>query len=240
MAEGQRSAGGYDAVAADYAAEAEDGSYNAYYERPATMALLGEVDGRSVLEAGCAAGGLTVLLAGRGARVTAFDVSPAMVALARRAVGGRAEVRVADLSQPLEFAADGSFDLVVASLVMHYVRDWEPVLAEFRRVVKPGGAVVFSTHHPAMDWQLHAAGDYFAVKQVTETWHKRSGDWQVSFWRRPLTAMCDAIASAGFVIERLAEPMPLPELARRDPGADQSLRTKPRFVFFRLRPASTA
>jgi ubiquinone/menaquinone biosynthesis C-methylase UbiE len=58
----------------------------------------------------------------------------------------------------LSFAQDGSFDLIVASLVMHYVRDWHAVLGEFRRVLKPDGAVVFSTHHPAMDWQLHAAG----------------------------------------------------------------------------------
>ncbi len=227
-------------MAADYAADTQDNAHNAYYERPATIALLGDVHGRSVLEAGCAAGGLTAQLAERGARVTAFDVSPAMVELARRAVGGRAELLVADLSQPLEFASDGSFDVVVASLVMHYVRDWEPVFAEFRRVLKPGGAVVFSTHHPVMDWQLHSPEDYFAITYVTETWHKRSGDWRVSFWRRPLTAICDAIASAGFVIERLVEPMPLPELARRDPDAYESIRTKPRFVFFRLRPAPPA
>ncbi len=100
---------------------------------------------------------------------------------------------------------------------MHYVRDWEVVLGEFRRVLKPEGAVVFSTHHPALDWQLHAPEDYFAVKHVTETWSKGSGRFEVSFWRRPLTAMGEAIASAGFVIERLAEPAPLAELADRTP-----------------------
>jgi ubiquinone/menaquinone biosynthesis C-methylase UbiE len=87
--------------------------------------------------------------------------------------------------------------------------DWHAVLGEFRRVLKPDGAVVFSTHHPAMDWQLHTPEDYFAVEQVTETWTKGSAQFQVSFWRRPLTAMAEAIASAGFVIERLAESAPL-------------------------------
>jgi SAM-dependent methyltransferase len=234
--EGERSAREYDAIAAQYAAENADNAHNAYYERPAIIALLGDVAGRRVLEAGCAAGGLTVMLAERGAKVTAFDVSPVMVEIARQTVRGRVEVLVADLSRPLEFASDGCFDLVVASLVMHYVRDWEPVLREFHRVLKPGGTVVFSTHHPVMDWEA-SPGEYFAIKYVTETWHKRSGDWQVSFWRRPLTAMCDAIASAGFVIERLTEPMPLPELASRDPDKYQSLRTEPSFLFFRLRPA---
>lgn len=236
MDEGQRSAREYEEIAADYAAETADSAHNAFYERPATIALLGDVAGRKVLEAGCAAGTLTAMLADRGAEVTAFDVSPAMVELARQAVGGRAELLVADLSQPLTFAPDGRFDLVVASLVMHYVRDWEPVLREFRRVLTPDGAAVFSTHHPTMDWE-HSPEDYFATKRVTETWHKRSGDWQVSFWRRPLTAMCEAIASAGFVIERLSEPTPLPELARSDPDGYHTLRTQPSFLLFRLRPA---
>jgi SAM-dependent methyltransferase len=232
----ERSARDYDAMAAQYAAENAQSAHNAYYERPATLALLGDVRGRRVLDAGCGAGALTAALAARGAVVTGFDISPAMLGLARQALGGRAELLIGDLSGPLSFAPDGSFDVVVASLVLHYVRDWEPVLSEFRRVLRPEGAVVFSTHHPAMDWQLHSPADYFAVSHVTETWEMGSGEYEVSFWRRPLTAMCEAIASAGFVIERLVEPAPLPELADRDPAAYQKIRTQPRFLFFRLRP----
>ena len=71
---------------------------------------------------------------------------------------------------------------------------------------------------------------------MTETWHKGSGQFEVSFWRRPLTAMCEAIAAAGFVIERLVEPAPQPELARRDPAAYLAISTQPRFLFFRLQP----
>ncbi len=41
-------------------------------------------------------------------------------------------------------------------------------LAEFHRVLAPQGAVVFSTHHPARDWQLHSPDDYFVIKQVTD------------------------------------------------------------------------
>ena len=93
----------------------------------------------------------------------------------------------------------------MASLVLHYVPDWEAVLVEFRRVLNSEGTVVFSVHHPAMDWQLHAPDDYFAVRQVTET-GKRIGAVRGHASRRPLTAMCQAIASAGFVIERLVEP----------------------------------
>jgi len=129
----------------------------------------------------------------------------------------------------------GGFDLVVASLVMHYVRDWEAVLSEFRRVLTPRGSVVFSTHHPSMDWKLHSPDDYFATKQVTETWTIGSGEFEVTFWRRPLTAMTESLASAGFVIERLVEPEPVPALRARDSISHARIRTAPSFLFFRLR-----
>jgi ubiquinone/menaquinone biosynthesis C-methylase UbiE len=235
--DGERSARQYDAMAVDYAADNAASAFNAYYERPATMSLVGEVAARRVLDVGCGAGPLTAWLVDHGAVVTAMDVSPAMVQLARARVGDRATFLVADLAQPLAFAADTTFDLVVASLVLHYVRSWEEPLLEFRRVLKPDGAVVFSTHHPAMDWQLHSPDDYFACKQVTETWSKRSREFDVTFWRRPLTAMAEAIASAGFLIDRLIEPMPSPELRDRDRDAYELLCTRPQFLFFRLRPA---
>jgi len=237
MSDGEQSARQYDAMAAEYATDSVSNVYNAYYERPATIALLGEVAGAQVMEVGCGAGELTSWLVDHGALVTAFDVSASMAELTRRRVGAQALVHVADVAQPLWFAESGRFDLVVACLVLHYVRDWETVFGEFRRVLKPDGSVIFSTHHPAMDWQLHAPDDYFAITQVTETWQKGSGRFDVTFWRRPLTAMCQSIASAGFVIERLVEPEPLGELAERDPVAYEQIRTQPRFLFFVLRPA---
>lgn len=221
-------------MGAAYGVGNADGSFNAYYERPATIALLGDVRGLRVLEAGCGPGVLTSWLVGNGAAVTAMDVSGEMVSLTRDRVGGRARVLVADLSEPLTFAADASADLVVASLVLHYLADWAGPLAEFHRVLAPRGAVVFSTHHPAMDWQLHSPEDYFAVKQVTEAWTKDGTSFDVTFWRRPLTAMTSAISEAGFVIDRLIEPEPAAELARRDPQNDEKIRTSPRFLFFRL------
>jgi hypothetical protein len=87
-----------------------------------------------------------------------------------------------------------------------------------------------------MDWQAHSPDDYFAVKQVTEVWFKGTRDFEVTFWRRPLTAITEAIAASGFVIDRLIEPQPLPALQDRDPEAYDELRRAPAFLFFRLVP----
>jgi ubiquinone/menaquinone biosynthesis C-methylase UbiE len=232
--DGERAARQYDAMGSAYSAANSAGAFNAYYERPATIALLGPVTGRRVLEVGCGPGVLTSWLVENGAVVTAMDVSEQMARLARGRAGPGARVLVADLADPLAFAADASMDLVVASLVLHYVSDWTAVLREFHRVLAPDGAVIFSTHHPAMDWQLHSPDDYFAVKQVTETWDQGGRPFEVTFWRRPLTAIAAAVADAGFMIERMVEPEPVPELRQLNPGADRRLRTSPAFLFFRL------
>lgn len=226
-------------MGAAYGAHNDESSFNAYYERPATIALLGDVTGLRVLEAGCGPGLLTSWLVDHGAAVTAMDVSPEMVRLARDRVGSRARILTADLAEPLTFAADASVDLVVASLVLHYLADWASPLAEFHRVLAPQGAAVFSTHHPAGDWQLHSREDYFAVKQVTEVWTQGGQPFEVTFWRRPLTVMTAAITKAGFVIEQLVEPAPAAELQQRDPEDYQWIRTNPSFLFFRLTKRSS-
>jgi SAM-dependent methyltransferase len=230
-----RTAAQYDSAAESYALHNQGSPFNAYYERPATVDLIGDAFGKRVLEVGCGAGSLTDWMVDQGAIVTATDVSEVMLGLARARLGNRARIVLADLAAPMTFASDASFDLVVASLVLHYVRNWEGPLREFRRLLVSDGAVVFSTHHPTMDARLHSPDDYFALKQVTEVWDLGSSEFEVSFWRRPLTDMTEAIHRAGFAIERLVEPEPLRELEERDPDAYGRIRTQPAFLFFRLR-----
>jgi ubiquinone/menaquinone biosynthesis C-methylase UbiE len=241
-ADGELTARQYDAMGEAYRAANDVRGVTAYYERPATIGLLGDIRGMRVLDAGCGPGALSRWLAGHGAIVTAVDISPEMVRIARDRLGDSAKVLLADLAGPLDFAADASTDLIVASRAMHYLADWDAPLAEFYRILAPGGAVVFSTHHPAADWQTHSPENYFAAIQVTETWYLGGQQpHQVTFWRRPLTAMTSAISQAGFIIDRLVEPMPLPGLQEREPAAYRRLTTTPGFLFFRLtKPTRTA
>ncbi|MDZ7728725.1 MAG: class I SAM-dependent methyltransferase [Dehalococcoidia bacterium] len=113
--------------------------------------------------------------AARGSR--AFDVTPAFVELARNALGESAEVFRWNLEEPLRFAADRSFDAVVCALVLDYIEDWAPAMAEVRRVLRPGGRLVFSCGHPWADWQLTiergvANGSYFDRAQYTLPWRR--------------------------------------------------------------------
>src|SRR5215207_7690714 len=152
----------YDGFAESYSMDNESSLFNAYYERPAMIDLAGDVNGHRVLDAGCGSGPLSAALLAKGAIVTGFDSSSAMVKLARQRLGENAALHVADLSQPLPFA-DGAFDDVVVSLVLHYLRDWTAPLAELRRVVKPGGRVIVVVNHPVLLKMVHRETDYFAT-----------------------------------------------------------------------------
>jgi SAM-dependent methyltransferase len=132
---------------AAYAAQSGEGIQNAYYERPAILALPGDVTGRRILDAGCGAGPLFAALRDRGAIMSGFDGSAAMLEEARKRLGDDADLRVADLAAPLPYP-DGAFDDVIASLVLHYLEDPGPALAEFRRVLKPGGRLIVAINHP--------------------------------------------------------------------------------------------
>ena len=237
MSDAETTAEQYDAMAAEYSAANDDESvYNSRYERPAMLRLLGDIAGQRVLDAGCGAGQLTAELIDRGASVAGIDVSENMISIARERVGDQAAFFVGSFDGRLPFE-DASFDVVVASLALHYLRDWAPPLAEFRRVLRPGGRIVFSTHHPTMDWKQISPDDYFAKKQITETWTKRGKPFDVTFWRRSLSEMSREIDAAGLVIARIDEPMPDDSLAAIDAKNDAYLRTHPHFLFLTLRAA---
>jgi SAM-dependent methyltransferase len=229
----------YDAMADAYEAAVVEGErpYNSLYERPAIISMLPDIAGRRVLDVGCGSGPLSALLVDRGAaEVVGFDASARMIGRAQDKEIERASFRVADLAQPLDFLADGSFDVAVASLVMHYLHDWVGPLRELRRVLKPDGELILSTHHPASDIKLSATANYFQTELVHERWNLNGKEFDVHFWRRPLTAMFSAFDQAGFSVHTLLEPQPLPECRTQFPRAWDVLTTKPAFAFFTLRP----
>ncbi|HET6501269.1 MAG TPA: class I SAM-dependent methyltransferase [Amycolatopsis sp.] len=225
----------YDSFAEAYTAENESSLINAYYERPAVLELAGDVVGRRILDAGCGSGPLFAALRDRGAVVTGIDASAGMLELARQRLGADADLRVVDLGGPLPFP-DGVFDDIVASLVLHYLEDWGPTLAELRRVLKPGGRLIVSVDHPFAIHLMHRlAGDktnYFETYNWTDEWTMGGQTARMSFWNRPLHAMTDAFTAAGFRICVISEPPPVPAALDLFPEKFRSRPTGPSFLCF--------
>lgn len=146
--------------------------------------------------------------------MSGFASSPAMVELALESLGEDADLQVADISRPLPFA-DGAFDDVVVSLVLHYLQDWTAPLTELRRVLKPGGRLLLSVNRPRILEASDPKADYFSVTQYSDEYTFNDGQSAVlTFWHRPLHAMTDAFTEAGFRIAVISEPPFLPDTPR--------------------------
>jgi SAM-dependent methyltransferase len=90
-----------------------------------------------ILDLGCGDGQLTARIAAVGAQVRAVDASREMVAAART----RQIDAVEASAESLPFA-DASFDAVFSNAALHWVRNQDAMLAEVRRILKPGGRFV--------------------------------------------------------------------------------------------------
>jgi ubiquinone/menaquinone biosynthesis C-methylase UbiE len=232
----QAVANDYDSFAEAYAAVNETSLANAYYERPAILALAGDVAGRRILDAGCGSGPLSAALRDRGALVTGVDSSARMLELARQRLGEGADLHLADLGSPLPFP-DGAFDDVIASLVLHYLEDWAGPLAELRRVLTPGGRLIVSVDHPIVFKLLNPGADYFATRKWSFEWTLGGHTALMTFWHRPLHAMTSAFTAAGFRICAISEPQPARAARDLFPDEFRKLTTNPNFLFFVLEAA---
>jgi SAM-dependent methyltransferase len=215
-------------LAQAYARVSAANLYNAAYERPAVHELLGEVRGLDVLDAGCAAGAHSAWLIEQGARVVALDSSAAMVRLAGERLGASACVLQGDLAQPLALPA-AAFDVVLCSLTLHYLEDWQAPLREFRRVLRPRGRLVISTHHPFAT--LEMVGDYHALQRVDDAFTNFADEpVVVRYYHRSLERIVSDLRRAGFALRALHEPRPHADADLLDPDRAARLRTQPWFL----------
>ncbi|MHA1123001.1 MAG: class I SAM-dependent methyltransferase [Candidatus Heimdallarchaeota archaeon] len=111
----------YDKMGMAYIRKSKQNLHNVYYNNPAIVSLAGEVKGKEVFEVGCGGGSLTEWLVNQGASVVACDVSEQMVKYTKKKLGSKAKILIADISEPLDFLEVNSVDMIIASLVLHYM-----------------------------------------------------------------------------------------------------------------------
>jgi ubiquinone/menaquinone biosynthesis C-methylase UbiE len=223
----------YNQLANDYEHNVDTKSlYNIDYERPAMMKLLpSELKNTKVLDAGCAAGWYTQQLINLGAEVVATDISPEMVAATKRRIEDKAKILCLDLENNLPFE-DESFDFIVSSLVLHYIKDWGKTFSEFRRILKPNGKLLFSVHHPFMDIEMSQNQDYFSTELIIDKWKRQGKIIEVPFYRRPLQNILN-ITLAYFTIEKLIEPQPTNDFETKNPESYEKLMKNPHFIIIK-------
>ena len=197
-----------------------------YIIDPAILAILGQVEGKRILDAGCGNGYLCRLLSKKGARMVGVDVSEEAIEMAKVAerrdpLGIR--YHVGSLCNMSMFR-NSMFDAVVSNIVLSDLQDMNSAFAEIRRVLKSRGKLVFSIMHPcfssapvhgwvkrpldsdrAEDWLYWKVDRYF--ERGIEEW--RYGDLPPLYsFHRPLSDYVKALINNGFVLTDFEEPVP--------------------------------
>ena len=189
------------------------------------LACLGErVRAARVLDLCCGEGFVGRRLIKLGAReVVGIDLSPQLIAEAvRRADAPGLHYRVDDAHE-LASVGDAEFDMVLAYMALQDVADHRRMFAAARRVLKDGGAFVFSMLHPGFMPPCHwrdappvladESGKPLAIRvqrYATEGWWDSGGDGvrgRMGCYHRTLATYVNDLIAAGFALERLEEPL---------------------------------
>ena len=183
-------------------------------EEPVVRAWVGAARERRVADVGCGTGRHTIWLAEAGAAVDAYDDSPGMMARARAKLAGK-DVHFIEhtLPDPLP-APDASYDLVLLALVADHLADLELTARDLYRVLKPGGTLIFTVLHPAMN--LRGITARFADPQTgTEV--------RVAAFEHTYADYVMSALRAGFVLADLVERRADAELVARTSRAEKYL-----------------
>lgn len=219
--------------AESYSNKIEYNSHNALYERPAVFSLIEDPAGKKILDAGCGPGVLSSVLVDKGASVTAIDYSSEMIRLTNERIENKARIIEFNLNDPLDIFKDEEFDIIVSSLTIHYLKDLRLFFSECNRILKDDGYMVFSTHHPFMDFSFHSDGNYFETELLSDEWP--SYNIKMDYYRRSLSDLFNIINESEFVIEELVEPLPVTECKEKFPDAYETLTHKPWFIIFKIK-----
>jgi len=205
--------------------------WNEKIERPAVLALTRGVGaGLRLLDVGCGSGIYSSLFAAKGISVTAIDISPGMLKIAKRHCAG---LPVTFCNESFSrFQSSRPFDVVLCSFMIGYFSDLDSFMEKIEELLDPDGFAVLTMIHPvrlsaaSRDDESYVLRGYFEPEFYDVVILK--DEEPIRQAKRTLSEVTEAAWRAGLVIERLLEPRP------SDPPVDARTR------FYHLCPSVLA
>jgi 2-polyprenyl-3-methyl-5-hydroxy-6-metoxy-1,4-benzoquinol methylase len=203
------------------------GGLNVAGEWPVLRTMLPMLQGKRILDLGCGYGWHCKYAREQGAAsVVGVDLSEKMLAYAstNHSDPGITYQRLA--IEDIDFAA-GEFDVVISSLALHYVEQFDAVCRKVQYCLAAGGTFVLSVEHPiftaraAQDWHYGPGGErmHWPVDDYQEEGQRvaRFLDHDVVKYHRTIASYMNALIEAGFLITKIAEPQPTQEALEKYP-----------------------
>ncbi|NLS17853.1 class I SAM-dependent methyltransferase [Rhizobium sp. P40RR-XXII] len=210
-----------------------DTGINGALEVPALRAALPDLAGLRVLDMGCGFGDFARYARSCGAAsVTGLDVSENMIAEARVLTNDSQIEYLCGSIEEIAFPPE-SFDLVVSSMAIHYVNDYASMVLSVHACLPNKGQFIFSVEHPVctanpVGWTKDADGnplnwplDNYQTEGIRHTKWFIDG---VEKYHRTVETYVTTLLRAGFRLNHLGEPSPLPEFLNERPALSINLR----------------
>jgi ubiquinone/menaquinone biosynthesis C-methylase UbiE len=173
-------------------------------EEPIIRRMVDSIPPGRALDAACGTGRYARYMSERGHKVSAVDMTPAMLDRAR-ANAPDAEFKVGTL-EALPFP-DRTFDLVMCGLALTHLPEIARAIAEMARVLKPGGTAIIADHHPMAGFLGGSA-----IFQDKERFYRN-----VRSYVHPHSEYIAAFVAANLEIRECHEPAMTEELAAKGP-----------------------
>jgi molybdopterin/thiamine biosynthesis adenylyltransferase/ubiquinone/menaquinone biosynthesis C-methylase UbiE len=240
-----------------YDSDREKDSVNAVLLDDLMERLISVNDGTTALDFGCGSGAQALMLARRGATVSAFDTSRQMLQILDAKTPPELRPRINALSELS--ALDGleaTFDVIVCNNVLDHVSDLDELVARLRRVAATGAQVIVTVPHPIKDgarWRRTRSGDrweydemvleqYFNEGPVTKHRENAAGETVIAGIttnHRTVDTYFTTFRKHGFDVTALHEPQPPAGTVVTHPEIWAKTSRLPYFLVFVLRPSPT-
>ncbi|MFA5993895.1 MAG: class I SAM-dependent methyltransferase [Parcubacteria group bacterium] len=206
----------WDKVAEEYCeAVGETGDINHQaYLNPIVLAILGDVNGKKILDLACGQGYFSRIMARSGADVVGVEISPILVETAKKKekecpLGIK---YIQENSSKMEVLKSNSFDLVVSNMAFHDIAEIESTIKECARVLHRVGRLVFSMSHPLItsserhrDEKGYYRKAYAYMTPVERTHPMFPKEKGIHLYHRPIGFYVEQLAKNGFVILNMQE-----------------------------------
>lgn len=196
---------------------------NDLIEIPTIKNMLPDLQGKSVLDFGCGAGGMSKYFVEKGAcKVLALDISKNMIAHAKEINNdNKIQYKVMEMENISKIKE--KFDVVFSSLAFHYVEDFEKLMKDISNLLKPNGVLLFSQEHPfetaiilQRDMKRYVEINdkrYFLLSDYNNM-GERFLNWNVDGvikYHRNFSCVVNSVIKAGLNIVEIQESQPLPQ-----------------------------
>ena len=202
---------------------------------PAIFSLLGDIEGRTILDAGCGTGYLARLLAQRKAVMFGLEPATPFITYAREREASESQ-GITYFQADLTTWRDSSkvFDVVIANMVLMDIFNFEDALDTCLLHLRKGGQFIFSISHPcfeASDTEYQESG-FITVREYLESYVIEQNFGQR--YHRSLSTYFNAVTSRGGIIRTIIEPKLNEAFVQVNSERERSIHV-PAFIIFDVR-----